>query len=63
MITNILHLDYMKKLKLPTELEFELHRAKTLLPYMDREDLENQLIVIYEHYLYLHHKVKKRNLA
>lgn len=53
----------MKKIELPTELEFELHRAKTLLPYMDRKDLETQFMVIYEHYLYLHHQVRKHNLA
>lgn len=52
----------MKKFELPTELEFELHRAKTLLPYMDREDLETQFIVLYERYLYLQDQVRKHNL-
>jgi hypothetical protein len=56
----------MRKVKLTTEQEFELCRVKTVktvLPYVERDELENQFMVIYERYLYLQKRIKKHNLA
>jgi hypothetical protein len=48
----------MRKVKLTTEQEFELCKTKTLLPYIDRADLENQYMVMCERYIRLHNQVK-----
>jgi hypothetical protein len=48
----------MRKVKLTTEQEFELCKVKTLLPYIDRADLEKQFMVVYERYLRLHNQMK-----